>query len=515
MVAEAAGGFFNPDQLRAVALVSEAESALLKITEDGTIGFMVEESRCDEVRLQLQESGLILKHYRSEQVPFARSCLGEMCPHQEQDAIGHSLEISSIFQQQFPNGAPYLRIGINGCAQNCLASGTDDIHIVGEGTGYKIQIGGKASEIPQLGQFLCENIESQSLGLVLCNIIETFVSERLEGETLYEFVDRSGLSIFEGALPSSSLHQDTLDNQAPSEDLGSSETLADIGTLDDDIAEAGLDSWSASEDDLAGDQPPAEADTILEDSDLDLGGIDLENLEVGLNQTEPEHSESDTILESQVEPVLEPGDLEDHTLELGSLDASALADITLNNVDLGDLEGLDRANHEAADQMMEEEDNLDTEEATDEDVSRVTQAMRSEAAFDKSCESGFESTGTANSLSMAANNPVSEAEDENIAPSDKSIDDIPVSFLRLQEQAEHQSALQVRIIEEILSIVTPNGIKLNLPLSNLDPNTRVVLSLGGIKLECSIVADSVHIRFGATSLSLPVSMLSQGIDEAA
>ncbi len=565
IVAEAVGGFFNADQLRTVASVSESESAVLKVTEDGAIGFMVEESRVSEIGERFRENGMILKHYRSTQTPLARACLGELCPKHEQDALGHSIEVASTLQNAFPDGSPFLRIGMNGCAQNCLASGTDDIHIVGESTGYKIQIGGKASEIPQLGQFLAENIQAHDLGAYLEHIVTVYIRECQAGESMHDVIERTGLGIFElnNLLER---EEDGVGERAPSEsasDLLSAEaTDLDSDTLLTDSAAAlaeednlfldtELDSLDQTDlnidkdpssqliaidgnDDLQGD--------LLGETDL-LGNSNVEDVTEETQKHDPaEDSVSldtlDTLDEGELSnSILDPADLDDGLMDLGSMDASVLADLTMNpqtdnepilaeSIEAPDQydEGSPLGNGTTQDELMDDEISMGTSDATEDDVSRVTQAMRSEAAIEQSIGNSATSASAGESLSDVndldiENQIPTQAEQFDLSESDSpdtqgSLDeqalvpDIPESFLELQDAAANGDALQVKLIEDIVSIKTPEGVMLNLPVQSLHAGLRIVLNLGQPPFEAYIRDEKVIIRYGQTSVALPLEAIA-------
>ena len=561
IVAEAVGGFFNADQLRTVALVSESESAVLKVTEDGAIGFMVEESRIPEIGEQFRESGIILKHYRSTQTPLARACLGELCPKHEQDALGHSIEVASSLQKAFPDGAPFIRIGMNGCAQNCLASGTDDIHIVGESTGYKIQIGGKASEIPQLAQYLAENVQSQELGTYLEHILAVYVREYQAGESLHDVIERTGLAIFElgtpsqdeGEISSTESASDLINAEA--NDLDSDTLLSDSVTalaeednlfLDTDLESLGQNDLSVEGDatmqllamdgsddlqgDLLGETNLLDETNLLGETDL-LDSANSEDLseETQKHEQRADSEPLDTLDSSELSnSILDPADLDDGLMDLGSMDASVLADLTMNP--LADNEADQTGPVDAVgdgtsqEELLDDEISMGTADATEDDVSRVTQAMRSEAAIEQSIGNSAASATAGESLSevndldienqapvqadpfdlSASDSPLSQGdhEEQSILP------DIPESFLALQEAAANNDALQVKLIEDIVSIRTPDAVMLNLPVQSLNAGLRIVLNLGQLPFETYIRDEKIIIRYGQTSVALPLEAIA-------
>lgn len=477
VVASAAGGVLNGDQLRSLATLCDSETAFLKLTEDGSVGFMLDESRLEEVRDQLNSTGLLLQHFRCDQAPAVRACLGEICPHHEQDTLGHSLEVTSFLHERFGSetgsSVPYLRIALNGCARNCLASGTDDIHIVAENNGYKIQVGGKASEIPSMGHFLCENVAPEELGEVLAGIIAKFMTDRQDNETLFDLIERCGVGLFESVVPS----------------LASND-----GTT----------------------QPESATDNLPDTGDGDLSDVDWEHVEVDTTQMPQGSKASD----DTTDPVFSASDLDDHTLELGTMDASALTAMTFGSWNHAE----PKHSHEskAALDMLADEEGLEAQEATEDDVTRITLSMRSESELEHAAEDREASQGEANSKAdvllpraLLSNETDSSFEDPNDLSANTTdagqdddatlaTGDIAPSFLQLQERATQAGALQIRTIEDVLSVSTPEGLQLHLPIASLREGLKICLALGGENLECWTGDEKIHLKLGPTCLTIPL-----------
>ncbi|MEY4064354.1 MAG: hypothetical protein RIR26_562 [Pseudomonadota bacterium] len=201
VLAEAAGGVYNSDQLRVLCEVADHESAFLKITEDQRIGFMIDPARLSDVQAQVRKSGLLLRSYKAAGVPAPRACLGELCTFAQQPSLGDALELTTHLLKSFPSPKRYSSIGVNGCGRACLGSSTEDIHVVAEETGYKISIGGKGSDIPQQAQLILENITRSDLPVVIEKILSVYYMESQDDERIFDVVERIGLSPFLNALP--------------------------------------------------------------------------------------------------------------------------------------------------------------------------------------------------------------------------------------------------------------------------------------------------------------------------
>ncbi|MGY3804664.1 hypothetical protein ACWNT8_11405 [Pigmentibacter ruber] len=202
VLAEAAGGVYNGAQLRLICDVADDVSVFLKVTEDQRIGFMVPKDKLLDLHSKLSKSGILLKHYRNHSILSPKACLGELCNKCQQDALGDAIEISPILNEKFKESFTALNIGMNGCATACVASATDDIHVIGEESGYKVLIGGRSSGEPKLAEFLVDSIKREQIGETICSILETFSQNKQENEGLAEVVARIGLSPFKQSLKS-------------------------------------------------------------------------------------------------------------------------------------------------------------------------------------------------------------------------------------------------------------------------------------------------------------------------
>ncbi len=200
VLAEAAGGVYNGSQLRLICEVADDVSVFLKVTEDQRIGFMVPKDKLLELHGKLSKSGILLKHYRNHSILSPKACLGELCPKCEQDALGDAIEISPILNEKFKDSFTALTIGMNGCAIACVASATDDIHIVGDSKGYNIFVGGKISGEPKLAEFVAEGIPRPKIGEAIAIILEAYSQNKQDGESVSDVVTRLGIATFKDAI---------------------------------------------------------------------------------------------------------------------------------------------------------------------------------------------------------------------------------------------------------------------------------------------------------------------------
>ncbi|WGL59962.1 hypothetical protein QEJ31_15625 [Pigmentibacter sp. JX0631] len=236
VLAEAAGGVYNGAQLRLICDVADDVSVFLKVTEDQRIGFMVPKEKLLDLHSKLSKSGILLKHYRNHSILSPKACLGELCNKCQQDALGDAIEISPILNEKFKESFTALTIGMNGCSTACVASATDDIHVIGEESGYKVLIGGRSSGEPKLAEFLIDSIKREKIGETICNILETFSQNKQENEGLAEVVGRIGLSPFKQNLKSIGVSGESADS-----------TQAHSGGDEEDIAATPLNEAALEE----------------------------------------------------------------------------------------------------------------------------------------------------------------------------------------------------------------------------------------------------------------------------
>lgn len=283
VLVEAAGGVYNSEHIRVICQVANTDSAFLKVTEDSRIGFMLKPENIDNAKTSLAKAGLLLRGYRTQGVLAPKACLGELCPQKEQDALTDAIELGQSLQKTFDE-RPYVAIGVNGCSQTCLGSSLDDIHIVGETSGYKIAIGGKSSEMPQNAQFLAENIAKEKLAPVVEAVLNTFFKNQQEGERIYDVVERIGISPFNDAIAGLletdlSLAGDLVADVESSDLSLETDVTADFGdtaAVSDDSLNLGDDLSLSNDDSLSLDEPSvAEPTSELSLDESAIGGDDL------------------------------------------------------------------------------------------------------------------------------------------------------------------------------------------------------------------------------------------------
>lgn len=523
LLADAVGGVYNADQLNIIAGISESESAFLKITEDQALGLMVSAEVLPAVQESLRQAGLIPRLLRGTSQPSPRACLGELCPHCEQDALGDTISISSELAEAFPEGTPPLRIALNGCHQNCLASGTDDIHIVGEAEGYKLSIGGKAAELPQLGQFLDDNVQADELGSVLVNILRTYMDNRQNDESFHDFVERSGTSIFTqsaSATEATTLDDTGLDSEHSADLLGD----ADLALAEE---ESNADELSPDEvDHLLG--SPLDEDLDLEASALDnadLGDTELDDVDIDTPETDLDNTDLSSSDAQEALPEEEHDEHPDSPNIDDIIDLDELADLDISEGEADELSlnaSTDAAGeHNDALSLMDDESGLEEAQATEDDLARVTQAMRSEAALDQADNASEGALTDLDSATKERSRPAdgaahSSGENEfetETRDEETETPDLPRSFLLLQDQATDAGSLQVKLIEDTICIVTPENARLNIPFDSLRAGLRVIVNLGEFSFSAVTQEGNLAVKFGLAAISIPLSSIASSADE--
>ena len=194
---EAPGGIYNASQLKKLAELCENTSAFVKVTEDQRLSLILTDDQVGPAQDELRPLGITIRPYQ-DGLHQPVSCIGDLCPDSEQDALSSAIDISQ--ELAGIQSSTSLRIGINGCARCCVPCHTLDIAVMGEVDGYRLTIGGKTSHMPELGVFAAEGIPPAELPKVLRKLIEAYGANSNEGETLQEAIERNGTSAFLAAL---------------------------------------------------------------------------------------------------------------------------------------------------------------------------------------------------------------------------------------------------------------------------------------------------------------------------
>jgi dissimilatory sulfite reductase (desulfoviridin) alpha/beta subunit len=353
VLAEAAGGVYNSDQLRTLCEVADNESAFLKITEDQRIGFMIDPGKLPDIQAQVRKIGLLLKSYKAPGVPSPRACLGELCTYSQQPSLGDALELTTHLLKSFPAPKRYSSIGVNGCGRACLGSSTEDVHIVAEESGYKISIGGKISDLPQQAHLLVENVSRTDLPVVVEKILAVYYQESVEGERIHDVIERVGLTPFINALPE---HLIATAIDLPPESPNIAESASELDALEQATAQ---EAAPTDQNNDAASASDALIDDLLESSSEEFAQFEGEN---GL-----------VVSETQLDPAL----LEDN-------EPSVDINLGLQNLETAALtEDITEENEQIEDALLEE---AEFEDGTLEDVERVRDAIRTELSMSPSEE---------------------------------------------------------------------------------------------------------------------------------
>lgn len=194
---EAPGGVYSAVQLKKIAELCDGDSAMAKATEDQRLALFVTPEKAAHVASALRSTGLGVRHYQ-DGLHQPINCIGELCPEHLQDAMGAGIDIAAELAAVKLESS--LKIGINGCARGCVASHTLDISILGESGGYRICIGGKNSQIPEMAAYMADGIPSAKLPKLIAKIVSIYKEIAEPGESLQEVIERHGASKFIAAL---------------------------------------------------------------------------------------------------------------------------------------------------------------------------------------------------------------------------------------------------------------------------------------------------------------------------
>jgi dissimilatory sulfite reductase (desulfoviridin) alpha/beta subunit len=324
---EAPGGIYNSEQLKKIALLCEGESAVVKATEDQRIALFVPADKAGEIAEELQSIGLGIRNYQ-DGLHQPTTCIGEMCSEHLQDAMGSAMDLTAKLAP-INLGTP-LKIGINGCASCCVPTHTLDISLIGDMNGYRVSLGGKNSQIPEMASFMAEGVPTDKLCDMVESIVNIYSELCEEEESLQDVMERCGSSKFIEALAPYS--QDAAGDDPMdmlSSDVDEAETTEDVATEEENEAE--------------------EEDVLNLD---DLPHADDEDVEVSEDISE-EESEAENISDDDFSDVddLDSEVSEDVTEEVASVDA-------ISEDEFSDAEPLDDSDTEV----------LDIEEVSMEDI---------------------------------------------------------------------------------------------------------------------------------------------------
>ena len=292
---EAPGGVYNGAQLAKIAAICASEKAIVKVTEDQRLALAVTPTQVKKVAEELRAVGLGLRHYQ-DGLHQPINCIGQACPESQQDAMTSSLDVAKALGQVALESP--LKIGINGCARCCVPTHTLDLSVIGDAAGYRISLGGKNSQIPELATFMAEGVPADQLPTLLRKVVAIFKAEAQPGETLQELMERQGSKAFIEALAPYSqdaAHGDDLAPESepeapadPSTEVAEGATAGDGDSLDLTAA-AGDEPGDLSLDDLGDPDGPSGPEVGPLDGG-DLGedpSIELHADDVDLGQETP------------------------------------------------------------------------------------------------------------------------------------------------------------------------------------------------------------------------------------
>ena len=190
---EAAGGIYNSSQLKKIATLCDTESAIVKATEDQRLALIVKPEKAGLITSELRQLGLSVRHYQ-DGLHQPTSCIGELCQEHEQDALGSAMDVSAAIENLTLENP--LKIGINGCAKCCIPCHTLDVSVIGDSNGYRISLGGKNSQLPELASYIADGVPPEELPQAIKNIAELYQQNAQPGESLHDLLEREGVKPF-------------------------------------------------------------------------------------------------------------------------------------------------------------------------------------------------------------------------------------------------------------------------------------------------------------------------------
>ena len=449
LLTEAPGGVYNSTQLKKLAEICNDDLAIVKVTEDQRLGLFVKEEEVPAVSSTLQECGLGVRHYQ-EGVHQAVACLGELCPEHDQDALGTAMELSTLMDDISVSGP--LKVGINGCYKCCTPCHTLDISLIGEASGYRLSLGGRSQQLPELAAFIAEGIPPEEAPKFVSEIIKLYADLSEEGETLLDVIERTGVSSFvqalapysqdaavevdpfagdasEPAAPSGEEVSEVIDDMDPDEssDIDVSSLSSRESEISDEVSIADDSTPEENDIDLSPDEMMDADEASCNTDELDMSelpdpGLDLDH-DIDLKadaQSEVGTVDSETNIEDldADEVFSDPEDEQlDHSAEDLEADAS---DLSLEVDDASDLDAdLALESDESADLALESDESADLALESDESADL---ALESDESADLALESD-ESAGLALESDESADLALESDESADLAlESDESAD---------------------------------------------------------------------------------------------
>lgn len=290
---EAPGGIYNSAQLKKVSALCDENTAIVKATEDQRLALFVKPENAEKVAKELKAVGLGVRNYQ-DGLHQPVNCVGNLCPDNLQDALSTSMELQKELTTLQLSSS--LRIGINGCFRACVPTHTLDVSLIGDTNGYRISLGGKNSQLPEMACFMAENVPAAEIPRLIKKIILIYQEQMTEDESLQDVMDRVGSSDFIKALhpysqdaagaddPFGGFSEDTSVEDSPLEGAADAENdELSFENLGEELVgdDPGFDQLSG--DDLQIDsfeaEPAADLDMSMETSDdltENFGSVDID-----------------------------------------------------------------------------------------------------------------------------------------------------------------------------------------------------------------------------------------------
>ena len=379
---EAPGGLYNSAQLQKIASLVGKDAALVKATEDQRLAIFVKPERVKHMADELKAVGIGLRNFQ-DGIHQPTACLGKHCPEFQQDALTTAIDLSEELAD-LTTSTP-LRLGINGCARCCVPCHTLDISIVGDSMGYRISLGGKNSQLPEIASFMAESVPADKVAALIGKVVRVYQELSENDETLQETIERAGPSRFIEVLAPYSQDaagggDDPFGHLEANEDEASGPTVEhehEVLAFDNEPAvESFEDEASLDDSVMAFDEPLSEAsdeqmaelvsssthddddaeltdDLVIEGSDAETTAENLIPEQALASDVEQDSTTSDTVSNSGVDPassavLAAPASLASSVVPK----TSAVADSDGNDA-LGLADGIEEVEGEAADAFEE------------------------------------------------------------------------------------------------------------------------------------------------------------------
>ncbi len=195
------GGVTNPQELRAIADVSEKYNArLIKVTGGQRLDiFGIKKEDLPAVWADLNAAGMVSGHAYAKALRTVKTCVGsEWCRFGTQDSTGLGIKTEKMTWGSF---MPHkFKIAVSGCPRNCAEATIKDFGIICVDSGYELSVGGNGGIHLRGTDALCK-VETEQEALDYCAaFIQLYREEARYLDRTAPWVERVGMDYIKARI---------------------------------------------------------------------------------------------------------------------------------------------------------------------------------------------------------------------------------------------------------------------------------------------------------------------------